>query len=212
MIPGLRYVANVLSLEGEQDLIAAIDSGSNWSSVLRRRVQHYGYRYNYRTRSIDETMRATPFPDWLATLAEKLMRSSVLSFRADQAIVNEYLPGQGIARHVDCEPCFGPEVGSLSLGSGCEMQFSHIASKRNADPVDGQRDGGDAGGGVAHGLGAAHAAAIYLERRSAVVLRGAARYEWDHGIPARLSDNRDGKKEMRSRRVSITFRTVILNP
>ena len=34
----------------------------------------------------------------------------------EQAIVNEYEPGQGIAPHVDRD-CFGPVVATVSLGS-----------------------------------------------------------------------------------------------
>jgi alkylated DNA repair dioxygenase AlkB len=44
---------------------------------------------------------------------------------ADQAIINEYQPGQGISPHVDCVPCFGPVVAAISLGSDCVMDFTH---------------------------------------------------------------------------------------
>jgi len=183
-IPGLSYLAETISDEEENALIRAIDSSSVWSTILRRRVQHYGYRYDYRSRRIDETMRAAPFPRWLEDVGEKLMHANALSFRPDQAIINEYQPGQGIAAHVDCEPCFGPEVASLSLASDCEMQFCNVHTNQRA--------------------------ALFLERRSLVVLRGAARFEWRHGIPARLSDFRGGERLMRTRRISITFRKVIL--
>jgi alkylated DNA repair dioxygenase AlkB len=42
---------------------------------------------------------------------------------ADQVIVNEYEPGQGIGAHVDRVPCFGPAVAAVSLGSACVMDF-----------------------------------------------------------------------------------------
>ncbi|MEO0410804.1 MAG: alpha-ketoglutarate-dependent dioxygenase AlkB [Pseudomonadota bacterium] len=42
--------------------------------------------------------------------------------------MNEYTPGQGIAPHVDCVPCFGPFAASLSLGSSCEMLFQRVAT------------------------------------------------------------------------------------
>lgn len=47
---------------------------------------------------------------------------------------------------------------------------------------------------------------IYLEPRSLLVLKNEARYKWKHGITSRKSDN--GIK--RQRRVSLTFRKVIL--
>jgi hypothetical protein len=46
---------------------------------------------------------------------------------------------------------------------------------------------------------------------SLFVLSGPARYEWQHCIPARKSDVMGGIKIYRARRVSITFRKVILH-
>lgn len=39
--------------------------------------------------------------------------------------VNEYLPGQGIAAHVDTHDAFGHTLLSLSLASGVVMDFRH---------------------------------------------------------------------------------------
>lgn len=47
---------------------------------------------------------------------------------------------------------------------------------------------------------------INLEPRSLLILKDDARYQWKHGIAAGKSDN--GVK--RQRRVSLTFRKVIL--
>jgi hypothetical protein len=44
--------------------------------------------------------------------------------------------------------------------------------------------------------------------RSALLISGEARYQWRHAIRGRLSDH--GRK--RARRVSLTFRNVILEP
>ena len=51
---------------------------------------------------------------------------------------------------------------------------------------------------------------ILLEPRSLVVMRGPARYEWTHGIPKRKQDIFNGQTLIRERRLSITFRNVIL--
>jgi alkylated DNA repair dioxygenase AlkB len=48
-----------------------------------------------------------------------------------------------------------------------------------------------------------------LEPRSALVLKGPARFEWTHAIPARKSDVVDGRRVPRNRRLSVTFRNVI---
>jgi alkylated DNA repair dioxygenase AlkB len=97
----------------------------------------------------------------------------------DQVIVNEYEPGQGIARHTDCKPCFGPTVAMVSLASDIEMDFT--------GPV-GQTE------------------RLKLERCSLLVLSGQAREEWGHEIAKRRSDPQFGIQ--RRRRVSLTFRSV----
>jgi alkylated DNA repair dioxygenase AlkB len=125
-----------------------------------------------------------PLPDWLAPLATRLHREGLFSEIPDQAIINEYLPGQGISAHVDCVPCFDKEIASLSLGSACVMEFTHAHHNKQTK---------------------------VLEPCSLFVLSGAARYEWQHCIPARKSDMISNIKINRARRVSITFRKVILN-
>ena len=50
-----------------------------------------------------------------------------------------------------------------------------------------------------------------LEQRSAMILTGAARYDWTHEIPARRNeiDPSTGKRWKRRRRISLTFRRVL---
>ena len=49
-----------------------------------------------------------------------------------------------------------------------------------------------------------------MKERSLIILSDDARYEWQHAIPARKSDVVNGFKIARDRRLSLTFRTVIL--
>jgi alkylated DNA repair dioxygenase AlkB len=181
-IPGLVYLPDFISCEAEQILIRNIDS-QIWRSDLRRRVQHYGYRYDYKARLVTREAYIGPLPLWLAELGERLHRDGLVEVVPDQAIVNEYQPGQGISPHVDCEPCFGEDIASLSLGSRIVMEFSHPeAEKKQA----------------------------VLEPRSLVIFSGAARHEWLHGIPARKTDRMNGQAWTRRRRLSVTFRKVRL--
>ncbi len=182
-IAGLHYLEDFVLSGGHDVLLTAVDARP-WSDDLRRRVQHYGFRYDYKRRSVDQSMALGPLPDWAAELAERLLDEGITPARPDQLIVNEYLPGQGIASHIDCEPCFGGVVCSLSLGSACTMVLTRAA--------DGQQE------------------QIRLAPRSLLVLSGEAWYEWRHGIPARLTDRLQGETCRRERRVSLTFRTVIL--
>lgn len=49
---------------------------------------------------------------------------------------------------------------------------------------------------------------VWLARRSLLVMAGAARYEWTHGIPCRKTDVVNGKLVRRGTRLSLTFRKV----
>jgi len=103
----------------------------------------------------------------------------------DQVIVNEYMPGQGITNHIDCPPCFSDTIASLSLGSQCVMNFTNNHNKKEIIPY-------------------------LLDVCSIVVLKGEARYDWMHGIKLVKYDTYFGHKIKRGRRVSLTFRKVIL--
>jgi alkylated DNA repair dioxygenase AlkB len=182
-VDGLKYVAGYVTPTDEAALLAVVDAGP-WLSDLRRRVQHYGYRYDYKARKVDPSMYLGPLPAWAQPLAARLVAHGHMPTAPDQLIVNEYEPGQGIAPHVDCVPCFGPVVCSVTLGSRCVMELSPV-----------QR--GDA-------------LSLLLERGSLLVLAGDSRYRWRHAIPGRKADTIDGQLVPRGRRVSLTFRTVIV--
>ena len=180
---GARVLCDFVSEQEAERLLAAIDS-SDWRADLKRRVQHYGWRYDYRARTVSPDMRLGPLPDWLLAAAEAVGELAEFDQRPDQVIVNEYLPGQGISAHVDCEPCFGPAIASLSFGGPVEMIFKNRRS--------GERR------------------SVMLEPTNLLILSGEARYDWTHEIPARKSDVIHGARIPRSRRVSLTFRTVTL--
>ncbi|MDD9901013.1 MAG: alpha-ketoglutarate-dependent dioxygenase AlkB [Alphaproteobacteria bacterium] len=182
-IPGLSLTSGYISADEEQALLSAID-GQLWLTDLKRRVQHYGYRYDYKARAITKELYLGPLPEWLQPLCGKLHADKIFAQKPDQVIVNEYLPGQGISSHVDCVPCFGDTIASLSLGSACIMELSNPKTEDKRE--------------------------VLLEPQSLITLTGLARYEWLHGIPARKSDVIHGLRRMRERRVSLTFRKVIL--
>jgi hypothetical protein len=53
---------------------------------------------------------------------------------------------------------------------------------------------------------------LFLEQGSLLILADDARYKWRHAIPGRKNDRVDGQVIRRGRRVSLTFRTVIVEP
>jgi alkylated DNA repair protein alkB family protein 8 len=182
-VPGLQYIADWLTVDACQTLLSDIDAAA-WSTPLKRRVQHYGHRYDYGRRSVagDRQTAAPPLPVWAREAAARLAREDLMDREAEQVIVNEYQPGQGISAHVDCLPCFGPVIAAISLGSGCLMDFTH--------PEDGAK------------------LAVPLAPGSLLVMTGPARYAWRHAIAARKSDPGAGGRVPRGRRVSVTFRTL----
>jgi alkylated DNA repair dioxygenase AlkB len=173
-IPGASYVPEFVSLSEEQDLITHIDAGS-WSHEFARRRQHFGMDY-----AKPNSTTPTPLPHWINAVAERIVAARLFSKMPSQALVNEYLPGQGISAHKDYPPF--DEVASLSLLSGCLMEFvkppAHITKT------------------------------IWLEPRSLLLLTGEARHEWTHAIRPRLNDVVNGQKIPRQRRLSLTFRTL----
>lgn len=180
-IAGLDYKKDYIN-ESEHDRLMGLIDKQQWLHDLKRRVQHYGYKYDYKARKVARDMHIGKLPKWLEVLAEKLWKDRLMPEVADQVIVNEYKLGQGISRHIDCEPCFQNTIVSLSLGSDCVMDFINKFDKRKKS--------------------------VWLERRSIVVLKNEARYKWLHGIAARQSDKWDGHKYKRRRRISLTFRKV----
>jgi alkylated DNA repair dioxygenase AlkB len=184
-IKGLEYHKNFISKIEHNEILTIIDN-QIWLDDLKRRVQHYGYKYDYKRRSIDKSMHLGEIPFWCKIIGEKMQDKGIINFMPDQVIVNEYLPGQGIANHIDCEPCFNDTVVSLSLVSNCIMQFTNKKNLKEIIP-------------------------LLLEPCSIIVLKEDARYNWMHGIKAVKTDNYYGQKIIRKRRVSLTFRKVIIN-
>ena len=180
-IQGLSYAPDYISKEEEALLLHEIDANT-WSTELSRRVQHYGYKYDYKARNIDSSMHIGDLPNWLQKLADRMHTENIFERPPDQAIANEYLPGQGIAPHIDCEPCFGGTIATLSLGSTAVMDF---ASETERLPV-------------------------FLEQRSLAILKGESRYDWTHAITKRKKDIIDNYTILRARRVSLTFRLVVV--
>src|SRR5216683_4505589 len=162
VIEGMTYVSDFLSSSEQGVVLREIDL-QPWQNDLKRQVQHYGYRYDYKARRVDPSMYLGPLPPFAMPVASKLIERSLVPRLPDQLIVNEYLPGQGITAHVDCEPCFGETIAMVSLGWAYEMEFIH-SQTRDVRP-------------------------ILLAPGSVLVISGEARYRWLHQIRARRTDH-----------------------
>ena len=179
---GADYKPGFVSAEEEEALIDSIDR-QPWNEDLSRRVQHYGYRYDYKERKAIGDDKIGDLPDWVSFLCDRLVERQIFDARPQQLIVNEYEPGQGIAPHSD-KDCFGPVVASVSLGGECMMDIYRTPKMKE------------------------YAFQIVLERCSLLVLRGVARERWLHGIRPNKADYQEGHKIPRERRLSLTFRTM----
>jgi hypothetical protein len=173
-IPGLRYIADYITAGQEASLADEIDR-LPWDTTWNRRRQPYGGAYG------GTRQTAPPIPEWGRRLADRMFREGLTDRLFDQILVNEYLPGQGIAMHRDYEP-YDRTVASLSLLSDCVMDFLRVQDR--------------------------HRESLLLERRSLIVLTDDARYDWEHGIARRKSDVWEGARRLRARRLSITFRSL----
>ena len=180
-LPGMNYLRGFLTAAEQAELLQCVDA-EQWMTDLSRRVQHYGWRYDYQQRTVGDEMYLGELPDWLADLAARLHADGHFERPPEQVIVNEYEPGQGIALHADRD-CFGPVVATISLGDDWAMRFRPVGNKTKVDDRH-----------------------LLLKRGSALILNGDARTKWMHGIDKRKTES-DGR--LRMRRVSLTFRTVI---
>jgi alkylated DNA repair dioxygenase AlkB len=171
-IPGLVYRPDYISEVEETRLATAIDREA-WDTSWERRRQLYGASYG----APADPKR--PIPEWARDLIIRFQQEDICDRPFDQLLVNEYLPGQGIALHRDYDS-FDRTVVSLSLLSACIMDFRRPPATQRVP--------------------------LLLQRRSLIILSDEARYDWQHGIARRRNDIWHGMKIPRARRLSVTFR------
>jgi alkylated DNA repair dioxygenase AlkB len=171
---GFRYSADLLTPEQEESLareLAALPFKpfDFHGYQANRQVVGFGFRYDYGARQVVE---APPLPSFLQPLRRKI--AEVFDRPAEalqQVLINEYPPGAGIGWHRD-KAQFDEVVG-VSLLAPCTFRFR----RKNGDGWD--------------------RLSLTVEPRSAYLLSGPSRTEWEHSIPA-----------LDRRRYSITFRTL----
>lgn len=156
---GLAYRPDVLSAAEEAELLGRVETLELKPFEFHgyqglRRVKTFGWRYDYGAQKV---ARADDMPDFLLPVRDRAAALAGLEPEAlEQALVTEYRPGAGIGWHRD-RPQFAEVIG-VSLASPCVLRF--------------RRRRGD--GWERANLGA--------EPRSAYLLSGPARTEWEHSI------------------------------
>jgi alkylated DNA repair protein (DNA oxidative demethylase) len=171
---GLVYDVDFISGEEEAGLVEQVSrlpfAPFEFQGFLgKRRTVSFGHHYAFDGSGLRET---EPIPDFLLPLRDRAARLSGTRGPAiEHALIIEYAPGAGIGWHRD-RPVFGDVVG-ISLLAPARLRF--------------RRKAGDKW----------ERAALIAEPRSAYLLTGPARTEWEHSIAP-----------METLRYSITFRTL----
>ncbi len=196
-VPDLFYKDNYISKAEEQELLHWIDA-KPWLEDLARRVQHYGWKYDYKARKIDSSMWLGELPKPLLSLAKQIYQDGLVAHLPDQVIINEYQPGQGIVEHIDCETCFDDDIATISLNADYIMEFTQAEKTQNKL-------------GKKHKKEPKHIIEIWLRNRSIAVMKEESRWWWFHGIKSRKNDKWQGINYPRDKRISLTFRKIIDN-
>jgi alkylated DNA repair dioxygenase AlkB len=176
LLPGLTYRKEFIDRAEETELVALIQSlplaeARYREFTARRRIVSFGGSYDFTNH---ELRAAGAIPETLHPLRARMAElMGVEAATINHALVAEYQPGSPLGWHRDV-----PEfelVGGVSLHGRARLRFRPYPHRK------GDRTG----------------FRLDLEPRSAYVLRGPARWNWQHAI-----------SETKELRYSITFRTL----
>ena len=82
-IRGLQYIEDYIDERQHDWLLDHIDK-QPWLDDLKRRVQHYGFKYDYKARKVNLDMRIGELPEWLKRFRDKLYKDGQMPRAADQ--------------------------------------------------------------------------------------------------------------------------------
>ena len=171
---GLRYETDFITSDEEADLIGRIRALPLQPFRFgayegKRRVLSFGWRYDYSERRLKQ---ADDIPAWLAPFMARIEAyAGTPSGPIRQVLCTEYEAGVGIGWHRD-KPHF-EDVAGVSLLAPCSFRL--------------RRKSGDGW----------ERRTIIVEPRSAYLMTGPSRTEWEHSIPP-----------LAEHRYSITLRTL----
>lgn len=171
---GFKYQRDVITPEAERALLAAIrelpfKEFEFHGYVGKRRTVSFGWSYDFGREALEP---ADPIPSFLLELrAIAAAFAGTTAEQLQQALVTEYGAQAGIGWHRD-KGVFGDVIG-ISLLSACRFRLRRqVGGKWQRVTID-------------------------AEPRSAYLLSGPARMEWEHSIPA-----------VDTPRYSVTFRSL----
>jgi alkylated DNA repair dioxygenase AlkB len=171
---GFKYQPEIISEQEERALLKEIadlpfKDFEFHGYTGKRRVVSYGWRYDFSERRLGEADEIPPFLQLLRETAAGI--ADIAPERLQQVLVTEYSAGAGIGWHRD-KAVFGEVIG-ISLLAPCVFRLRRSAGE-SWERVN-----------------------LTAEPRSAYVLSGPSRTEWEHSIPP-----------VDSLRYSVTFRNL----
>ena len=170
---GFHYEPDFLRPEEQEELLCTIrtldfQAFDFHGYIARRRIVEYGFEYDFSSRRASATQA---IPSFLFPVRERAAAfAGILPKEIIEAVVTEYPPGAPIGWHRDV-PQFEIIIG-ISLAGSARMRFKPYKKEGKIF-------------------------SIILEPGSIYVIRGPARWQFQHSIPA-----------VESLRYSITFRTL----
>lgn len=224
-IPGLVVVPDFVSASEEATLVAVLQGPhAPWAPAqatptegrtVRRRVQHFGYIFDYQTADVlrdrrPATAQCPPMPA-LPPNGEDIEKS-----------LTQYLE-QGLGWHVLAGVI--ERTRRATIECGAEMSFPHLnqLTVNVYGPGEGIGSHVDTVSAFADGLMSISLNSgivmefrsngvrkqVYLPQRSLLVMSGPARYDWEHMIVTRQTDTHEGRVIPRETRISLTLRTAL---
>jgi alkylated DNA repair dioxygenase AlkB len=136
---GLQHLKNFLSKELCQQILQIIDTFT-WLSDLKRRVQHYGYKYSYKSRSLSSDQVPSLDSNQAIAYLRDLVKpyfETLGSKTPNQCIVNDYLESQNITPHTDAS-CFGPVVVTITILGETYFKMTYGTATYDIDFKEGE--------------------------------------------------------------------------
>jgi alkylated DNA repair dioxygenase AlkB len=181
---GFIYRPDFLTEAEEDVLLATIENLELVHPIYegeyqaKRCVKAFGWQYDFKNRKM---IPGPQLPRFLQGAQRKIAKwLDIPACRVGHALITEYQPGTSIGWHVDTEE-FEHVIG-ISLAGWCSMRLRPAPRFKKGE----RRKGSEVMG-------------IDLEQRSAYIMQGAARWDFQHSVAP-----------TKTLRYSITFRTIPL--
>lgn len=79
VVPGCFLINDFISSEEESQLLELFEpESSTWKNTISRRVQHYGFVFNYRSRMLDYSKPTKPLPEECEYLVQRLNETGAI--------------------------------------------------------------------------------------------------------------------------------------